>query len=514
MKPNTDLFRLIKSLTRNEKGYFKKYAQVHGNTKNADYLLLFDEIDKQQDTYDEARLIARLKGKPMVHHLSVVKNYLFEMILKSLRSFHDQNLHVIKMDTLHHNVAVLAEKGLFDIAEKQAAKLEELSIEFDDKLMLLKLNKSRRGYLSEFDVGPVSVIDNLKLSLQHHAHYETDLNYAQLYLTVFGWLRMQTQVRSAEQLQQLEAFIQNPLLQQPPPNNTFHAHLYYHLTLFGYYTLIHNIKEQERHIKAIIHIWEKYPQQKKVQTIAFLSSVNNYFSFCYPNNQLDEFEQYLMQQTLHQNAVPSVQYAWFANVSIWKIIIHTLKHTLEESLQLANTVYHELNTLYAGKIRPSAEITLYNNCSIIFICAGKFEQSIDILNKLLDSKHILARKDIRVHLRIWYLIVHMELENDLLLENAIRAVKRYAINQEYYFEYEQLFMRFIQKYLNTTTLERPQLYAQLLQNIEELERVNELERSFIQRNYVLKLWVIHKITGENLFYLGQNYAKAKMKNDY
>lgn len=90
MKPNTDLFRLIKSLTRNEKGYFKKYAQVHGNTKNADYLLLFDEIDKQQDTYDEARLIARLKGKPMVHHLSVVKNYLFEMILKSLRSFHDQ----------------------------------------------------------------------------------------------------------------------------------------------------------------------------------------------------------------------------------------------------------------------------------------------------------------------------------------------------------------------------------------------------------------------------------------
>ena len=60
----------------------------------------------------------------------------------------------------------------------------------------------------------------------------------------------------------------------------------------------------------------------------------------------------------------------------------------------------------------------------------------------------------------------------------------------------------------------PQLYTQLFQNIEELEKVNKLERSFIHRNYVLKLWVIHKLTGENLFYLGQNYAKDKMKSDH
>ncbi len=57
MKPSNDLFRLIKSLNKNEKGYFKKFVQLHSLGKNADYLLLFDEIDKQPDEYDEAKIV-------------------------------------------------------------------------------------------------------------------------------------------------------------------------------------------------------------------------------------------------------------------------------------------------------------------------------------------------------------------------------------------------------------------------------------------------------------------------
>ena len=48
-----DLFLLIKSLDKNEKGYFKKFAARYGSKQGGnDYLKLFDLIDGQ-DSYNE-----------------------------------------------------------------------------------------------------------------------------------------------------------------------------------------------------------------------------------------------------------------------------------------------------------------------------------------------------------------------------------------------------------------------------------------------------------------------------
>ena len=43
-----DLFQLIKSLNRSEKGYFKKFVSTHAKGE-AIYLRLFDAIEKQKD---------------------------------------------------------------------------------------------------------------------------------------------------------------------------------------------------------------------------------------------------------------------------------------------------------------------------------------------------------------------------------------------------------------------------------------------------------------------------------
>ena len=51
MKATDDLFQLIKALTKNEKGYFKKYSAFHSIGGKNKYLLLFDAIEKQKE-YD------------------------------------------------------------------------------------------------------------------------------------------------------------------------------------------------------------------------------------------------------------------------------------------------------------------------------------------------------------------------------------------------------------------------------------------------------------------------------
>ncbi len=50
MKPSTELFQLIKSLSKSEKRYFKLTSSLQSGEKN--YMKLFDAIEAQYE-YDE-----------------------------------------------------------------------------------------------------------------------------------------------------------------------------------------------------------------------------------------------------------------------------------------------------------------------------------------------------------------------------------------------------------------------------------------------------------------------------
>ncbi len=54
MKPTNDLFTLINSLNRTEKGYFKKFASQHGKGEKNNYVQLFEAMDKQE-AYNELK---------------------------------------------------------------------------------------------------------------------------------------------------------------------------------------------------------------------------------------------------------------------------------------------------------------------------------------------------------------------------------------------------------------------------------------------------------------------------
>ena len=90
MKKPDDLFKLIKSLEKAEKGYFKKFAQTHNKGAEHQYLKLFDAIDQQLE-YNEPDLLKKFKSESFVKQLSVTKSYLWDLILKSQRAYRAQS---------------------------------------------------------------------------------------------------------------------------------------------------------------------------------------------------------------------------------------------------------------------------------------------------------------------------------------------------------------------------------------------------------------------------------------
>jgi len=83
MKPSSELFKLIKSLTKSEKRFFKLSSALQAGEKN--YLKIFDYIEKQEH-YDEDELKDAFVGEVFVKHLPSEKNKHFTANAKSLYS--------------------------------------------------------------------------------------------------------------------------------------------------------------------------------------------------------------------------------------------------------------------------------------------------------------------------------------------------------------------------------------------------------------------------------------------
>ncbi len=104
-----NLYDLIHSLTKNEKGYFKKYSSKHTSSNNNVYIELFDLINKQKK-YDETEIIVQLGER--AKHLSAAKNYLTKTIIESLKAFHSEDSPQTIINGYTHTSRLLLSKGL------------------------------------------------------------------------------------------------------------------------------------------------------------------------------------------------------------------------------------------------------------------------------------------------------------------------------------------------------------------------------------------------------------------
>src|SRR5574343_228621 len=111
MKPSDELFLLIKSLKQTEKRYFKIYASKHVIGDKNNYVRLFEVIDKQNE-FDEEKIKKVFTGSNFIKQLHVAKNYLYKLILKSLRNYHSEISPDAELKNMLMDVEILYEKAL------------------------------------------------------------------------------------------------------------------------------------------------------------------------------------------------------------------------------------------------------------------------------------------------------------------------------------------------------------------------------------------------------------------
>lgn len=140
-------------MTKAEKRYFKIYSAKSGNNQN-NYLRLFDFVDGMK-VYDETQIKTNFAGEHFLSHFPTTKNYLYEKIMESLRSY-EQNTRTdpqSKMMRSIQNASIFSKKGLSGLFWRETTKAQKIGEQYDLLYHQLFLSQEKLSFAAEEMVG-------------------------------------------------------------------------------------------------------------------------------------------------------------------------------------------------------------------------------------------------------------------------------------------------------------------------------------------------------------------------
>ena len=115
-----------------EKRYFKLFVGQQVKETSNIYLRLFN-IYNEMKVYDKQVVLEKMGYTTQTNFPSIESrnNYLYQLLLKCLRSYHAGKTVKRKVGELLLDVDILYQKGLIEAAKKQLAKAEKMTKKYD-----------------------------------------------------------------------------------------------------------------------------------------------------------------------------------------------------------------------------------------------------------------------------------------------------------------------------------------------------------------------------------------------
>lgn len=142
--------RLIRSMNRPEKRYFKLFAGRHVVGGRNTSILLFDAI-AAMEVYDERALHARFAGEAFLKRFTVTKHRLYDTILASLEAFHADSSVDARLSRQLHRVEILYQRGLYTDAEKALRGVRALGEQHGKGQLLLQVSEWERRLMERMN---------------------------------------------------------------------------------------------------------------------------------------------------------------------------------------------------------------------------------------------------------------------------------------------------------------------------------------------------------------------------
>ncbi|MCW3086151.1 MAG: hypothetical protein JWP12_3517 [Bacteroidetes bacterium] len=462
-----ELAKLIGSLTKAEKRYFKMFTSLQSGEKG--YLKLFEAIEKS-DNYDEEKIKKMFAGEDFIKRLPAVKNYLYNQILKSLRIIYSGNTVESELREMMEDVSNLYEKRLYKQCAKILDKAKELANKNEFFLQLIEINSWKERILIE-----LLTLDKYEAIIDKHLEEEIDLiesqkniaRYRSLYNKMILINRKIKEARSEEELKQFQTIIEHPLLKSIDTAYTFEAKNYFYRI-----HLIYNHAKGDNEASFVIadsqlKLIESYPEKIKEKPQLYITALNNVLLCEIHIHKYDNFKETLLKLRNFPLKSLSTEVGRFVTSYTFEMVMYLDSGEFHKSSAIREEISEGL-TKYHDKINAVEEITMLYNLFYSYFGTAEYSKALGIINRLLNEYQKELRYDIQCAVRILNLILHYELGNTRLIEYNAFSTYRFLYKSKRLYKLENIVLNFIRKKM-------PSIYTAK----EQIEAFKELRQEFI-----------------------------------
>jgi len=487
------LYRLVKSLTKSEKRYFKLTISDRDDTK---FKRLFDIIDGQEKFDEDAILIKDSTLKK--NQFSNLKAHLYNKILQALRGYNAQSLPNLKISEMVSYVEVLFNKGLHDQCGEVLRKVKKIAVKNDNLEMQLMVLKWEKQILFQ-TIGRENLAktNTVIKDVQQVTRRITNINsFSNLQIKLQSLFKKIGFIRSAQDYQKIKnvftaslpVFVEEEL-SLSEKINLYNLYISYHFFLqefeIGY-----------QFAQKLVALFKGEKTLIVSRLDAYINSLN--YLLIAQNKLLKDRE---FQQTTRElrvlNNLPSSQ----LNENIrMKLLKYTFVHEFNR-LFLMGDFTHGVRLIeriklgleqFTKQLDLHSRVIMYYKTACLYFGNNNYQTSIFWLNKIINSKEADIREDIHGFARILNLISHYELNNMELIEYYVRSTYRFLLKKEDLHQYQKYILNFLKR-LNTTITrsELTRRFKTLRANLIPLSQDPFEKRAFIYFDIIS--WLESKI---------------------
>lgn len=499
-KASTSLHKLIHSLSKAEKRYFKVYTSRNAAGSENAYHKLFNAIDRQK-VYDEDALMKKFAKEAFVNRFSITKNRLYSSILKSLDAYHSTSSLDPQIHRQLHYVEILFKKSMYDesrkllnSAKKQALKHERIHLLSEinrwDKLLMEKGSYITLGKKELKQI----LVEDLAL-LQKEAVYN-EIWYAKS--RIFRTLYKRGHARSKEDVARFKKIIKDLKVTASKAESTAasqflyqHAMSAYHYALGEYLKSYRLLNKNLELIKEQNHLFRDEPNLYFTVLTNVINVAMKLGKTDAALQHLDELEELPSTELMNQGEDTDIRIFGIAGCT--KLALFAQSGEFEKGVAILPEIEDGL-IKYQDKLSSVRKATFYFNIAVILFGMNQKNEALKWINQLLNHVEFNHTEDIQCMAQMLNLVLHIELGNKALLPYALKSTQRFLESRRKVYRFEEVFLRFVNEMMKKRQAKSEnELFQDLLVDLQELKQ-DPLELA-VYEYFNFEAWVKSRLSG-------------------
>lgn len=433
------LLNLIQSMSKAEKRYFRRFAEMTGGAQCERYLALFSAMETLEEDEPE-ELETKLDDPALKTHLPVYRNRLQALILRSLRTLYAGRSTGSEIRQLLEEIEILYERRLFAACGKRIEKALLLAESHEQEALQMEIHAWRRKlsgqlplaqqdqHLTEIRMAEIATVARLEKEREFAHLHDRQRVRARLRLVVRG---------QADRPVELPARL--------PDYANFVTQAHYHSTAAMLALSNNKIEEAGEAYTQLMGLWDLDPKRIIDHPDLYLATVNNYLGTLLLGDQ--KHNQFLkaVQSLRKLPDLPRHTRVNFQWLGYHQELIFSMNFVGYEATQF---LIHEIEDWIASntaEIHVPRLLAFYFNITMFYFVYGEYSRANRMLGRILNQPGKAERRDIRNFARIFQVLLQFELQNIDLNEYLVRSAYRYLNRKDELYEFERAIFTLVRK---------------------------------------------------------------------